>query len=87
MVFESAAAALMGYLGYAASVYASRSRRLLAQTTETEEAGKLSLRFLIEPVTASIMVVVAIVGGSLVWTLGWFVVGPVVAFVVRRLRS
>jgi uncharacterized membrane protein len=83
MIMESAAAALMGYVGLVSALYASRSRRLLAKDATLEEAKKLSRTFLIEPVTATLAIGFAFLGNT-VWTLSWFVVGPLVAFVVRK---
>ena len=84
MVLESGAAALMGFVGLAASAYAARGRKLLRDDTEQEKAKKLSHMFLIEPVTATLAIGTAFLG-DVVWALSWFVLGPVVAIVVRKL--
>ena len=83
-ILESGAAALMGYLGLVTTVYASKDGHLLRAGVTVEDARKLSRLFLIEPLTATLAIGTAFLG-DLVWTLSWFVVGPLVAVAVRRL--
>ena len=83
MILESAAAALMGYLGLAGTLYATRDRNLLAEGVDIQRAKNLSRRFLTEPATATLTIGAAFLG-SLPWTISWFAFGWIVSRVVRK---
>lgn len=77
MVFESIAAALMGGLGLASWLYATKDRRLVADTVTEQDTRRLTARLLPGPVVAVLTIGIAFLG-SLWWTLSWFVLGAVV---------
>ena len=82
--FESVAAALVGYSGALAWLYASKGRRLLPDEVSDEDAQEFGTRILAEPLTATITIPMAWVG-SWSWELSWLAY-PLIVHLVRRKR-
>ena len=80
--FESIAAAMVGYSGAIAWLYASRKRRLLRDEVSDEDARGFGNRILAEPLTATLTIPMAWVG-AWTWEASWLIY-PVM---VRLLRS
>ena len=82
--FESVAAALVGYSGALAWLYASKGRRLLPADVTDEDAREFGTRILAEPLTATVTIPMAWVG-AWTWELSWLLY-PVIVLLVRRKR-
>lgn len=82
--FESIAAALVGYSGALAWLYASKNRRLLPDNVSDQDAREFGTRILAEPLTATITIPMAWVGPWM-WELSWLLY-PVIVILVRRKR-
>ncbi|MEM8883384.1 MAG: TMEM175 family protein [Planctomycetota bacterium] len=85
MILESTMAALMGFLGWGNWAYAARDRKLLHDWVEEGDVQRMTFRLLPEPITAVLTIPCAFIGPE-AWGLSWFVIGPAVAWIVRRLR-
>ena len=83
--FESVAAALVGYAGAVAWLYASTGRRLLPREVSDDDAREFGNRILAEPLTATITIPMAWIG-PWVWELSWLIY-PVMVKLVRRKRA
>jgi uncharacterized membrane protein len=83
MIFESFAAALMGGLGLASWLYATKDRRLISDAVTEEDVRHLTARLLPSPVVAVLTIGIAFLG-NLWWTLSWFVLGGVVGKLARK---
>jgi uncharacterized membrane protein len=81
-LFESVAAALMGFTSVAAWAYATKDRRLLGKEMTNSEAAAFRSRIMTEPVTAVVTIPCAFIG-PLVWELSWFVY-PLVYGIFRK---
>jgi len=83
--FESVAAALVGYSGALAWLYASKGRRLLPDEVSDQDAREFGSRILAEPLTATLTIPMAWVG-PWAWELTWLIY-PVIVKLVRSRRA
>ena len=83
-VFESVAAALLGFTSVLGWLYAIRNHRLLSEDVSRERAFEFLDRILVEPVTALITIPCAFIG-LYAWEAAWFMY-PFVIWLMRRLK-
>jgi uncharacterized membrane protein len=84
-VFESVAAALVGFAAGWAWNYAVKKRRLLRESVSDEEAHAISDRILAEPIAATITIPFAFIGPWF-WEAAWLTY-PLITRLLKRRRA
>jgi uncharacterized membrane protein len=82
-LFESVAAALVGYAGSWGWAYAIKKRRLLREDVTDAEAAGIADRILAEPIAATLTIPAAFID-PLVWELTWLTYPLIVKLLSRR---
>jgi uncharacterized membrane protein len=83
-IFESVAAALLGFASVLGWFYAMKNHRLLSEDVSRDKALEVLDRTLVEPVTALITIPCAFIG-PYAWEAAWFLY-PLVLGLMRRLK-
>ena len=82
---QAGSLALAGFLSIGAWLYAAKNK-LIREGIDDEEVKNIAKNNLMEPLTATINVGLAFIG-PLVWTLAWFVIPPILLWLLKSRKK